>query len=125
MRFLKLWFPVFAWCGLIFYFSSLPDLTSGGGLWDLILRKAAHITEYFILTFLLYRALEGSFNLSFADLIFSSAFLSLLYAISDEIHQVFVPTRNGNVGDILIDSMGIGAFLIVNLVRNRLPKTSE
>jgi VanZ family protein len=113
MKFLKLWLPVFIWSGIIFYLSSLPNLQTEWGFWDLILRKLAHITEYLILTFLLYRAFKRSFDLSTSSLIFWPSVLSFLYAISDEIHQRFVPTRSGNLEDILIDAAGIVLFYII------------
>jgi len=113
MKLIKLWLPVFIWCGIIFYLSSLPNLQTEWGFWDLILRKLAHIIEYLILTFLLYRAFKRSFNLSASHLIFWSSVLSFLYAISDEIHQRFVPTRSGNLEDVLIDAVGIILFYII------------
>ncbi|MBI4308900.1 MAG: VanZ family protein, partial [Candidatus Omnitrophica bacterium] len=59
----KLWFPVIVWAGVIFYCSSMPNLKTGLAE-DSILRKMAHVIEYFILTFLLYRAFKGSFNIN-------------------------------------------------------------
>ena len=119
MKFLKLWFPVFIWCGGIFYLSGIPNLQTEWGFWDSILRKFAHITEYFILTFLLYRAIKKSFALSPSYLIFWPFILSFLYAISDEIHQNFVPTRSGNIGDVLIDALGIILFYAFSFFRAR------
>jgi VanZ family protein len=110
MKLVKLWVPVFGWCGLIFYLSNTPNLTTGWGTWDFILRKIAHMTEYFILAALFYRAFKGSFKLSNFNLIFWPLFLSFLYAASDEIHQSFVPTRSAAVTDVLIDTLGIIAF---------------
>lgn len=107
MKFLKLWLPVFIWCGFIFYLSGIPGLATPWGIWDLILRKFAHITEYFVLTLLLYRALKGSFKLAYFYLIFWSLSLSFLYAVSDEIHQGFVYTRNASPADVLIDTLGM------------------
>ncbi len=100
------------WCILIFYLSDTPNLTTGLGIWDFILRKIAHMVEYFILAVLLYRAFKGSFVLGFSYLIFWPSVLSFLYAVSDEIHQLFVPTRNGNAGDVLIDGIGITFFVL-------------
>ena len=100
------WFPVFFWMGVIFYFSGQPDLSSGlSHFYDWILRKAAHITEYFILTFLLARALRRNFNPKKALLL--SAIIALAYAFSDEYHQTFIGGRFGSVKDIGIDSIGI------------------
>lgn len=110
MKFIKLWVPVFSWAGLIFYLSSIPQLTTGWGVYDLILRKIAHMTEYFILALLLYRAFKGSFNLATFYLILWSFSLSFLYAISDEVHQAFVPTRYPSPADVFIDTVGIIVF---------------
>lgn len=111
MKFLKFWLPVFIWCGVIFYFSSIPNLETPWGIGDFILRKSAHITEYFILTFLLYRALGGYFCLSSGNLILWSFMLALLYAVSDEAHQAFVPGRGPTIIDIFIDTTGVSGFL--------------
>lgn len=113
LKFLKLWPPVFIWCGFIFYLSGVPNLNTGWGLWDLILRKIAHMLEFFILAALLYRAFKGSFKLSAFFLVFWPLFLTFLYAVSDEWHQSFVPTRAASAIDVLIDSMGIILFLII------------
>ena len=94
MKFFKLWVPVFGWCWVIFYLSGIPQLGTGWGVWDLILRKAAHITEYFILAVLLYRALKGSINLSSFYLSVWTFSLSFLYAVSDEIHQALHEVMN-------------------------------
>ena len=119
MKFCRFWLPVFLWAGLIFYLSGMPNLSLGGGIWDFILRKLAHISEYFILTFLLYRAFKGSFSLVSFYLIFWSAILSFLYAVSDEIHQFFVPTRNASPVDVLIDTLGIIAFYTFIKIKKR------
>ncbi len=71
------------------------------------------MTEYFILAFLSYRALKGTFVLSFFLLLTVAAGFSLLYAVSDEVHQLFIVSRSGNITDILIDAMGIIAFCVV------------
>ena len=55
----RAWAPVIAWAAVIFAFSSIPSLGTGLGLWDLVLRKLAHITEYAILGVLLFRATKA------------------------------------------------------------------
>ena len=48
------------WGGFIFYLSSIPDLQSGLLNWqDLILRKLAHATVFFILTYLIISSLSS------------------------------------------------------------------
>jgi len=76
-----------------------------------ISRKAAHITEYAILTLLAVRALQfGQARLKRWSLP-GAALLGVLYAGSDEIHQIFVPTRGPSFTDVLIDSLGIALAL--------------
>ncbi|MBU0548684.1 MAG: VanZ family protein [Candidatus Omnitrophica bacterium] len=114
-KFLRLWFPVVTWAVFIFYLSGIPNLKTGLEF-DFVLRKISHVVEYLILVFLLYRAFAGSFdNINTARLFIYSAVLSFLYAISDELHQSFVPGRNCSIQDVLIDAMGIPVFYIINI----------
>jgi VanZ family protein len=102
---------VVVWAGVIFAFSSVPSLSSGLGAWDLVLRKAAHLSEYAILGALLLRALDRALP----------AFLAAVaYAVSDEIHQHFVAGRSASPVDVLVDAVGIalGVFLF-RLARSR------
>jgi VanZ family protein len=94
----RLWLPVVAWAAFIFGLSSVPDLGTGLGGWDLVLRKIAHAAEYAVLGALLLRA-TGRTGLAFA--------LGALYAVSDEIHQSFVPGRLGSPLDVAIDAAGV------------------
>ena len=93
--------------GVIFFFSSRPDLPSNNvDVIDFIIKKSAHFTEFFILTLLSYRSAK---NLQAAVL------FSLFYAFSDETHQLFVPGRGGKLTDVAIDAFGIStAFLVIN-----------
>ncbi len=96
--FVRNWLPVLAWAALIFALSSVPDLGTGLGGWDLVLRKIAHAAEYAILGALLVRA-TGHAAVAFA--------LGTLYAVSDEFHQSFVPGRMGSPVDVAIDAVGV------------------
>ncbi len=112
----QLWLPVFVWAGLIFFLSNIPNLKSGLDE-DFILRKFAHVLEYLILTFLLWRAFKNSFSLNQVSLMVYPALISVLYAASDEFHQTFVQGRHGCLNDVLIDSIGIfGLFLALKLI---------
>ena len=82
-RFLQLWAPVAAWCGLIYFLSSIPHLSTGLGKWDLLLRKLAHVTEYAVLAVLFWRALSGSSSLQLTPLFWSTLLFCFLYAASD------------------------------------------
>lgn len=115
MKLVKLWVPVVVWAGIIFWFSSIPDLKTGLE-YDFLLRKIAHITEYFILTFLLYRAFRDSFSMNAFCLFMYPAIFSFLYAISDEIHQYFVSNRRCSAQDVLIDGIGIiGSCILIRI----------
>ncbi|MCR4324985.1 MAG: VanZ family protein [Candidatus Curtissbacteria bacterium] len=88
------WLPVFIWAAVIFTFSSLPQTSvSGFYLTDFIIKKTAHISEYAILYALTFRASGGK--------LVGSYLLVMLYAISDEIHQSFVPGRTPKVYDVV------------------------
>jgi VanZ family protein len=103
------WLPVLAWASLIFALSSFPSLSTGLGLWDLVLRKLAHATEYAVLGLLLARAV--------AEL--PALWAGMAYAVSDEVHQRFVPGRQGALLDVAIDSVGVlaGILLLCRLRR--------
>jgi len=116
----KLWLPPLLWAGLIFFLSDQPELSSGlPSIYDFILRKLAHISEYAIFIFLIFRALRG-YNVnkkndaSTCRLLIISIILAILYAFSDEYHQTFVEGRKGRFLDVGIDSIGIiiAGFLI-------------
>ncbi|RJO63810.1 MAG: hypothetical protein C4540_06160 [Candidatus Omnitrophota bacterium] len=116
---LNLWLPPCAWAGFIFYLSSIPSLTTNLGVWDFILRKAAHISEYFIFTLLIYRAFKNSFGFTTVWLLVWSACISFGYAVTDEFHQTFIATRSGNSTDVAIDAIGIVLFcLLLPFFRN-------
>ncbi len=95
---LRLWAPVVLWAAVIFAFSSVPDLGTGLGTWDLVLRKLAHAAEFAVLGALLLRALRAERP---------ALALGIAYAASDELHQHFVPGRLGSPYDVLIDGVGV------------------
>ena len=103
-RALNVWLPVLAWAAVIFAFSSIPSLSSGLGVWDTVLRKGAHVTEYAILGALLYRALEREVPALAAG---------IAYAATDEFHQHFVRGRHASPIDVGIDAVGVAFGMIL------------
>jgi VanZ family protein len=101
---LRLWAPVVLWAAVIFAFSAVPDLGTGLGTWDLVLRKIAHACEFAVLGALLMRALRDE-RAAFAA--------GVAYAISDEVHQLFVAGRHGSPLDVAIDSAGVAAGVLL------------
>ena len=103
-RLLTVWLPVVAWAAVIFTLSSIPSLSTGLGIWDTILRKGAHLTEYAVLGGLLYRAL-GREALALAT--------GIAYAATDELHQYFVRGRHASLVDVAIDAVGLAAGMLL------------
>lgn len=123
-RFIIDWGPAIVWAGIIFFMSSdqfsssntstfLEPLLSAmfSGITPerfeaihFVIRKLGHCTEYFIFSLLLIRALSGRFTKKLdsgrAILILAAV---LLYALGDELHQVFVPSRTASLADVGID----------------------
>jgi VanZ family protein len=109
-RAVSLWLPVIAWAAVIFAFSSIPSLGTGLGVWDTVLRKGAHMTEYAILGFLLLRAFGKALP---------ALTVGIAYAVTDEIHQHFVRGRHPSPVDVLIDTAGLAAGLLVSRLAAR------
>ncbi len=82
-----------------------------------IVRKTAHFTIYLALGFFLILALLCSFNKKEAYLVAVCLIICLLYAVSDEIHQLFVVGRSCELKDVIIDFSGssIGNFISLKL----------
>lgn len=107
-----LWIPAIVWMGIIFLLSSRQSVTvSSEYLLNFLFFKTLHLIEYAILFILLVRATRS----------YRGAFiLTILYAITDEMHQQFVPSRQGQPRDVIID--GVGAGLIWYCLLKLLPK---
>ncbi len=81
---------------------------------NFLIRKLAHVSEYFLLTILTIRALSALMRRGLG-VVFASAAAALLYAASDEFHQRFVPGRTSSPHDVLIDSYGIALASLLTL----------
>ncbi|HJY27812.1 MAG TPA: VanZ family protein [Pyrinomonadaceae bacterium] len=79
-----------------------------------ITRKIAHFTEYAILGFLAARAFR-----TYDRWFLISAALVVVYALIDEYHQSFVPSRTASIFDSLIDMSGGLTALVIILKRSR------
>jgi VanZ family protein len=101
--------------GVIYALSAQPDLSSGLGTFDFILRKIVHMAEYGLLLFLWWRALRDAAP---ARAALAVAFaVTFLYAVSDEWHQSFVEGRHGTPVDVAIDTAGM--LVAMALIRAR------
>lgn len=130
------WGGVVAWMGLIFSFSAQPGSDSGAlsgsilesllQMWHalfpavsleadtlhFIIRKGAHFTVYLILGLLVAHALSKSLQIDKKHVLVTIV-ICCLYAVSDEVHQAFVPNRGPSAWDVLLDTTGsaVGTFI--------------
>ena len=93
-----------------------------------LFRKTCHLTEYAIFGWLVWRAIRRPVRNDLRPWSWAEAGLALAvvfaYAASDEFHQMFVPTRTPLVTDVLIDTTGGLAMMLllwakVTIVRKR------
>ena len=94
----------------VFYkkWEALPEaeFTAYLGRLNYFLRKAAHMMEFAVLG-ALFSLVSATFQKRFSFRAAVSFLCGVLYAASDEIHQHFVPGRDGIVFDVLVDSAGV------------------
>lgn len=102
------WAPLILWMAAIFIVSDQPkEAIPAYGPWDFLVKKGGHFLAYALLALLARNAgLRAP----------AALLLALGYAISDEVHQLFVPGRDGNVVDVVID--GLGALSALLLLRS-------
>lgn len=80
------------------------------------IRKFAHGFEFLVLA-LIISSILYSFNIKNREVIIYTLFFVLLYAVIDEFRQIYIPGRNSNVKDIVIDFIGgIGGVIIFQCV---------
>ena len=90
-----------------FVFNAFPALSAVNLLLiEVLIRKLAHWIEYFILAVLLMRAFNTSTERTPKNQIVWGLVLGLLYAVVDEFHQSYVPSRTASSRDVLINAIG-------------------
>lgn len=98
------------WMAVIFSFSMLSGKLTDGPppLWYFIERKGAHVVEYAVLMLLSFRYFRLAFSReSFVRVLYLAAAFALMYGVTDELHQFFVPLRGARMTDVFIDGLGI------------------
>lgn len=142
----RLYFLLFLilWASMIFYFSHRPAAQSdldaklfietfaeaqkeineleGGFKFHFspiyIVRKTAHVILYGVLTYLCFNVFYKKEEVLWRPSLYAFMF-GVLYAISDEVHQLFIPGRTGLLSDVVIDTYGVILGLITTLVTYR------
>jgi VanZ family protein len=128
--------PLVLWAALIFIGSTdllsasntggvlvrlFPHLSEGTlKIIQLVIRKAGHLSEYAILALLAARAFRTSTREVLRTHWFlASLVLVIVYALSDEFHQSFYPSRTASIYDSMIDSFGGLVALLFLAVRTK------
>lgn len=113
------WAPSIVWMLVIFYLSSRQRTSiTSDFLVDFIIFKTLHMLEYATLFFLLFRSMTTVNELKLSKKFTLSFIIAALYSVSDELHQTFVPSREGTIRDVFIDCLGI--FLMYIYIKNHL-----
>jgi len=130
---LKLWLPAVAWAGVISILSTdvfssdhtsrfivpiLHWLFPAAGpdtleFLQMLVRKSAHLTEYFIFSILLMRALRAGERVWSLRWAIWAIVIAAGYAALDEFHQSFVASRTATPWDALIDTVGASVGQVV------------
>ena len=94
-----------------------------------VVRKGAHFSAYAVLGGLCFVECSYFKGVNFKNRFITAFLVSVLYAISDEIHQYFVPGRACEFRDMVIDScgvlFGITVVVIFNIIKNKLKKDNK
>jgi VanZ family protein len=124
------WCTVFAWMVFIFFLSAQPSLPRLADRFGALQSFAGHFVEFAVLALLLRWSLNGN---SMAGTRVATkhvtrwAFVTAVaYAITDEVHQHFVPGRHMDPFDLLMDAAGAAAALwIAGLLAGHRAATSR
>jgi VanZ family protein len=115
------WGPALVWAVAIYYVSAQNTWTVfEGPPWVRVLRKLGHVFEYAVLALLVGRGLlalltdwgrRGAGRRVLLRVWQVGVVVSTLYAMTDEVHQLFVPRRVGYFWDVLVDALSATAAL--------------
>ncbi len=108
--------PFVAWMGVIFAFSAQETLPKPPGIGMEITSVAGHFTVYAVLAGLTWWVL-GGFALTSRKRVLIAFGVAILYGITDEWHQSFVPGRTPDIWDLVVDAIGatIGIAFAIGL----------
>lgn len=85
-------------------------------------RKCAHAVEYFVLALLLMMALrdKDTWHLEMSKSVILTLLICLIYSISDELHQYFIPGRSCEFTDCINDVLGATVGIIVYIICHKI-----
>lgn len=117
-RYVIIWGPVFLFAMFIFIMSSMSSPVGRDPFpyFD----KVAHFFVYGVFAFLIFRGITRTTgNSNFLLIAILTVVITVAYGMSDEFHQLFVPTRNPDVKDIAADGVGAMAAVTILYIRRR------
>ncbi|HAX72150.1 MAG TPA: teicoplanin resistance protein VanZ [Firmicutes bacterium] len=104
------------------YFTFIPSSIFGIEL-QVLIRKAAHFTEYFILYVLCFNLVKE--YKPRAQSLYLALIIVFLYACSDEIHQAFIPGRACAFTDVLIDTAGGTLAMLILMIKGFIKQSQR
>ena len=130
---LQAWGPAILWAAFIFAMSTggfsgdetegwielvaraiYPAISAAGiEILNAVIRKAAHVTEYFVFFLLLERGFRLGSEIPETSVRRRALEIAVLYALTDEAHQAFVPSRTPSLVDCGFDSAGAAAAALL------------
>ena len=120
------WLPLTALCSAIFYQSCFPSFQTDALFPSF--DKVLHFTAYGLMAFLAARALKQEKpGMSDTAITLFAVCFSILFGLSDEVHQSFVPGRSASIWDLAADSLGsmAGTGLFFGLLHHFHPSISR
>lgn len=121
---LWIWAPACVWMAVIFFLSTRQKLAvTDSYVVSFLFFKTIHLIEYSALFLLLNRSYALAWHLPARKTRLFALLTVFLYGLSDELHQTFVPTREGKLRDAIIDTFGgcIG-WWIQSVIIPKLPR---
>lgn len=104
---------------IFFFFTNfLPELENYKDVCLFLIRKGAHVFEYFVLGILVFEIVK-EYSIDLRKIIILSLLFSLFFSCFDEIHQLFIDGRAGKITDVLIDSIGYIISILLLSLKNK------
>lgn len=112
--------------------SSLPlvgniiDVMIANDIAQFVVRKGAHMFSYAVLATLAFMSMYD-ININIKNTAIKSVMIAFIYALTDELHQLFIPGRSGEFRDVLVDTTGaiIGICFVYLIIKNTKRKYIE
>jgi VanZ family protein len=118
---LTLWGPFLAALAVVFWLSSMSEVPGAHYFWD----KFLHTVGYAGLGILALRAFHGGFERPRLAPTLLAGLAVILWGISDEFHQSFVPGRNSSALDVLADAVGFACAVVLLAIATLRARRSD